>query len=329
VVWGSRQIAAAAASALAALSIGACGGGSNPKEVVVRVGDQAITRATLAHWVGVLRGGPTAPDATSAQTQAMRREALKLLIASQWLIGEAAKHGLSISTPEIHRQIDRIENAGFPGGNAELAEFLKSTGQSVADVELRARAQVAAAKLRQQAIAGVPSVTAAQIATFYAQHKRQFLIPERREARFRNKKKKAEAEKLKREVEAGKSLTSPAQRKVGELFTTARVPPGDVYEKAIDSAKPHVVAGPFKLHADYWLYEVVRVIPARQQSLATVSGKVRGKLLAERRRDAVQALVAGLKATWTAKTDCKSGYVVQKCRQYSAHETAEDPLTVP
>ncbi|HEV2974537.1 MAG TPA: SurA N-terminal domain-containing protein [Solirubrobacteraceae bacterium] len=315
---------AIAAALFAALGIGACGG-SGSGQVVARVGDQTITMGKLDHLVAVLKSGWAATEQGGGNVSALRTRALGSLISSQWLIGEAADRGLSSSGLEVRRQIDLIEHRTFLGGVAELREVLqKSTGQTVADLELQASAELAQAKLRQLALAGVPKVSRAEVAAYYAQHKQSYFIRGRREARFQNRKTRAKIEKVKREVEAGKSLTSPDQVEAGELYAGAHVPPGrgDPYEAAIDSAKPHTLAGPFKIHNDEWLYEVVKVVAPRQQSLAQVAGAIAHKLTEERTQAALAGFVKTLTAEWTARTDCAGGYVAPGCRQYRGGATA-------
>lgn len=319
----SGHIATGAAALLLAVSLAACGGGSSSGQVIARVGGEPITAGTVDHMVAVLKGGWTSPGTGGGRDQALRRQALQLLITSRWLIGEAASRGIAISGPEVRRKIDVVERMDFPGGVAELREFLKATGQTVAELELQAKAELAQAKLHQLAIASAPAVTQAQIAAYYAAHRSSFLVPERREARFTNRKTRPEIMQLKREIEAGRSITSPAQRKVGELFTSARVPPGDPYEQAIDSGKLHRVAGPFKLGADEWLYEVVKIIPGRQRTLAEVAGSIGRRLTSERTNAAVAAFTSAWTSRWTAMTDCTAGHVVSGCRQYQGGATSE------
>jgi parvulin-like peptidyl-prolyl isomerase len=307
------QIATCAAILLATMSLGACGGSSDPSQAVARVGNQPITKSTLAHWTAILRGAAWATPGR-VEEHALARKVLSLLIAFQWLIGEAARRGISITEFQSRQRIDVILGRTFPGAIPELRQFLKPTGETAEDLKLQARAQLAEARLRAMAIAGVPAPTEQQIAAYYAQHKTSFVVPEHREARFANTKSRAATLKMKREVEAGKSLTSPAQRKVGELFTGATVPPQNEYETAIDSAKPHTVAGPFKIGNDYWLYEVVKVTPARQKTLAEVSTAIAHKLTSEHRHEAEAAFVKGWSAYWSPRTDCSSGYVVPGCK---------------
>jgi foldase protein PrsA len=312
----SGHIATGATALLLALNLAACGG-SNSGQIVARVGGEAITQGTVEHTVAVLKGGWTTSGAAAGapRDQALRRQALQLLISSLWLTGEADSRAIAITGPEVRRKLESGERVDFPGGAGELREFMKSTGETEADLELQARAELARAKLRQLAIAGAPPVTQAQIAAYYAAHRQSFHVPERREARFTNRKTRPAIMQLKREVEAGKSITSAGQRKHGELFTGARVPPGDPYERAIDSGKLHHVAGPFKLGADEWLYEVVKITPGRQRTFAETSDSIRRRLTGERASRALAAFTASWRARWSAKTDCTGAYEVPGCRQ--------------
>lgn len=286
------------AALLAVLGIGACGGSSSG-QVVARVAGQPITKAKLDRSEAAMAASGEAVGAGPAP----RQQALGTLISARWLVGEAAARGLSASRTEVAKKIEAIA---------------QQTPGRLADAELQARAEVARAKLRELVLAAVPKVTQAEVAAYYARHKQLYFVAGRREARFTNRKTRAEIEKVKREVEAGKSLTSPQQVKVGELFTGASVPPGlgDPYEEAIDSAKPHTVAGPFKIHHDEWLYEVVKVVPAHQQKLAQVASAIGRKLTVERTQAALAAFDKTLTAQWTARTDCERSYVAPGCRQY-------------
>jgi hypothetical protein len=324
----TRQIALSAL-VLLGVAIYGCGGPSS-SEVVARVGDAPIAKASLTHWITVLKGGPSATTGSASSERALRREVLGLLISSRWLLGEAARHGISISRHEVRQQIGRVEQIDLAGGTSELSGFLKSTGETVADLELRAEDELASAKLRRLAIASVPSATEAQVAAYYSQHTKSFMVDGRREARFINRKSRAAAEKVKQEVEAGKSLTPPERRRVGEVFEGAHVPPhpGNEYEEAIDASPPHKVSGPYPIGNDFWLYEVVRVIPAHQKPLSEVASAIRRRLTRARRRAALAGFVDAWRTQWTAKTDCMPGYVVSLCRQYAGPAARDDPFGI-
>jgi foldase protein PrsA len=305
-------------------------GGSGSSEIIARVDGEPIAKASLDHWISILRGGPASGKASDRNT-ALRKQIVELLISARWLIGEARSHGISTSQREVRDQVSRVEHIGFVGGTAELSAFLKSTGETVADVELQARDELASAGLRRFAVNSVPPVTDAQVAVYYKQHKPSFIVPERREARFLNSKTKSAAETAKREIEAGrKDITTPERRRVGEIYAGARVPPypGNQYEEAIDASKPGVVSGPYHIGNDYWLYKVVKVIPSRQRGLAEVAQSIRRRLTSERTRQALTALVDAWTTRWKKVTDCKPGYVVPGCKQYDGPAARNDPFGV-
>jgi hypothetical protein len=45
--------------------------------------------------------------------------------------------------------------------------------------------------------------------------------------------------------------------------------------------------------------------------------------LVMRRRDAIIRLVHRFTSKWTAVTDCRTGYVVQRCRQFTGRKQPE------
>jgi hypothetical protein len=263
-----------------------------------------------------LSGGRTvAPGSESGR--ALRRQALAQLISEQWLIGEAATKGITIAAGELQDRLQRNQRDEFAGGAQEQEEYLRSTGQTEADLRRRAKAEIAEEKLRQKAISEAPVVTRAQVAAYYAQHKKSYLIREERKAYFNNTKHMASALRIKHEVEAGKrELISPSQRQVNEIYATAHVPPGNPYEKAIVSSKPRTVAGPYSIGNDFWLYEVVKIVPARQRTLGEVAKSIHTKLTHERQERALSSFISQWASTWSAKTNCSAGYVVAQCRNY-------------
>jgi foldase protein PrsA len=301
---------------LALCGLGACSG-SHDMNGVVSVGADTISSQTLAHWTAVLHAGAGAGEGKTS-----RRRALEYLIASRWLLAEAEARGIRISTAAIHRQIQQLVG----GEPAQLHSFLQLTGETRQDVELQARDELASTKLRSLVIGAARPITNEEIAAYYMQHRSSFRVPERRKARFTYRQTRASAETAKREAEAGKSLASPAQRAVKEIFLEAQVPPLDAIEEAIDKSKPHVVSGPYHISHSYAVYQVVRVTPAHFQPLADVSSSIRGRLLHERNQRSLDAFARKWTAEWRDKTRCRPGYVIGLCSEYRGSTVTSDPF---
>jgi parvulin-like peptidyl-prolyl isomerase len=305
------------------VGLAACGGGM-PGSVVVRVGQTAITETTVDHWMSEMAGGRVVPDPSSRQDQPLRQRALSFLISSQWLLGEAAEEGLKVSKQEIEQRFKDKESASFPGGEAEFHEFLKATGKEVSDVMFEIQAELASSRIRQTVASREPKITQAQIAKYYSQHKQRYVLPERRELEITNRKSKTEVDKLKREVESGRSLASVTQLESIERPATASgTDKGNALERAVYTAKPNVLAGPVKLRVDYYLFEVKRITAGSEQPLARVHSSIEKQLAAEQQRQTLAEFVKAWRKRWIARTSCRVGYVMPDCKRYKGPTAPE------
>jgi PPIC-type PPIASE domain/SurA N-terminal domain len=323
-----RRTAAGVAALLALVGLVACGSAETGPAVVVRVGETQISRATVAHWMSVMSVGRTASLSPMRQRQ-LRQQALGFLISSAWLTGEAASRGMTPSRGEVQRQLAERQTASFPGGEAEATEFMRASGQSLGDLELQARTEVASMKLRQLVARITVDVTRAQVATYYRRHRQTFVLPERREATYTGRRTEAAAEKARKEAEAGKVLASAAQQRVHEVLYGASGPPDrrDALERGIFASNPDgAVSGPFKDGGTYYVFEVTKVIPSVSLTLLQAEGEIRRRLVGKAEQQARAQLIRTWRAEWRARTDCSPGYVAQKCRQFGGQAAPEDPL---
>jgi hypothetical protein len=324
-VWILRHLPKAAGALTTAVLIAACA--SQPAgEVVARVGAVAITRSALDHWTAVLMGGRGSP-ASSGSSEATRQRALAYLISARWLVGEAAHLGAAPSREEIHERVEERVQQSFPGGQRELREFQKATGQTVADLELEATVELASSRLPGLVSANVPRTTPAQIVAYYRVHPLAFTVPEVIEVTLTDRKTPAAAAHLIEAVRAGKSFA------VLSLRLTVERPPGmtarnatEPLAGAIYAARPNVLTGPVRQGPDYAVFEVKRKVPPRLEPLRQVSAAIARQLHASALQHALAAAVRAWRARWTAMTSCSPGHVVQKCRQYSGPRTTEAPL---
>jgi foldase protein PrsA len=299
---------------IAVTGFAACGS-SVPDSVVVRVGQTAITETTVDHWMSAMAGGRIVRD-PSKQDQTLRQQALAFLISSQWLIGEATNQGLKVSKQEIEQRFKEKKNTSFPGGEAEFHEFLKTTGQTVSDVMLEVKAELASSKIRQKVASREPKITQVQIAEYYTRNKQRYVRPERRELAITNRKSRAGIDQLIREIESGKSLASVTQlESVQRQATSGDKDKSNALEKAIFSAKPNVLDSA-KLRVDYYLFKVKQITASSEQPLAQVQSSIRKQLTAEQQQRTLAEFIKAWRKKWTAITDCHTGYVVPGCRQY-------------
>jgi foldase protein PrsA len=311
---------------VAAVGLSACGSGAHGP-AVVRVGDQAISRASVDHWTGIIERGGTAGSSLAPEKGTARRRALEFLISCQWLIGEAAMQGAPVSDHAVERALVERREAN---GRAEFEHQLHETGRSVDDASLEARAELAAAAIRQRLSRRADAVGDAQVASFHAHNLRLF---RRREVRkvelIENLRSRSAAEALVRRIGSGEAFSKRAYHE--ELAENTDLSPGTQTKtalvKAIFAARANVVSKPMPLNHAWTVFVVRNIVTATARPLADVRGEVVEKLTALRRQRITAAFAKEYEARWRARTHCRSGYVVQRCAEYSGQMTANaDPF---
>jgi foldase protein PrsA len=354
----TRVRAIASVIALASVfGVLACGGdshrGAASDRVIVRVGPSAIASSTLAHWISVLapqhvtpvppryaacvsKRRTLAPQVSEAgsmeecrrQYQALKQQALSFLISSHWLIDEAADDGAGVSGREIEQRLDQ-ERRSFPSG-AEFERSLKAIAHTLADVKLEIQAELASENLYQMLREKAHKPTLAEIAVYYRQNVHRFHVPEARYFYIVEFLKSRDvARRIMAEIAQGKKSIANTSLHEGMQRTSASIQgvKRPLYE-AIFAAKPHVLVGPVRINRTYFIVEVTQIRPVQQKSLAQVQGAIESKLSAQSQRKTLSAFVRAWRTLWTAKTDCRPGFVVQKCSQYKGPKVPEDPVAL-
>ncbi len=134
-----------------------------PEQTLVCVAGQAITGATYSHWVAVAndeeRSSSKGQHATSATEP--RTEVLGFLISSEWVRGEAAELGVTVSAAQVRREFDHIRKEQFQK-RGEFEKFLKDSGQTVADLLYRVELNLLSQQIQKHVVAGHHSVASKQ-----------------------------------------------------------------------------------------------------------------------------------------------------------------------
>ena len=291
-----------------ASSLVACGGGE-PQRVVARIGGTAITKATLDHWLLV-----------SAPTPGGQRRdgVLRFLILAQWLIQEAAMHGL------------RPSQTAVAAHARELRERLLAPKRTDADLELQARAELAASELRHEVLARTREPSEAAIASYYSHHRRRFWLPERRYFYIDNLHSEAARAHVRAAVEAGRSFSHFALSEMLVRGTAKREGEGRAAnERAIFGAKPGVLTAvilePWGYHS---LFEVTRIVRARYVSFHTARAGIVERLAQEAQHNALRHVLAGWSETWRSRTHCQAHYMIDMCAEYRGRINIAPALTL-
>jgi foldase protein PrsA len=324
---------------------------------VARVGSATITWAMLRHEMSigpggthevpeppsfsacVAHGGPVAPASAGAkpsgtpeqQCRKRYREllepALSSLIRSQWLLGEGSEKALKLNQGELQKELAQYSQGA-------LKTQLAASGLTLADVRQNILTQQITDRLFAQVKARTPRVDAAYIARYYAAHKQSLAVPEERDLHIIRTASDGAAQKVLEEIKAGKSfaevrkrisLPQPVRTSEGTFIgLTPKLFTETVLAHAIFRARPHVLSGPVKISLGYYVFEVLRIRPPHVQSLGEARASLQKELPEEVHHRVLAATIAAFRKKWTARTDCKAGFVVEGCRQYRM--TASSPV---
>jgi foldase protein PrsA len=263
------------------------------------------------------------------QYKALLQEVLGFLISASWVEGEAAALGVKASDKEVKKRFQQIREQQFPKPG-EFEKFIANSGQTVSDLLLRVKGNLLAQKIQQKIVKSKSNVSQAQVAKYYNEHKQRFEVPEKRAVNIILTKTEAAAKKAKAEVSSGKSFASVAKSvsidpvtksKGGLLPEVTKGQQEQALSEAIFSAKPNVLSGPVKTPFGFYIFDVKSATSGSVQPLAQAQASVKSQLVATQQQAALSSFVKNFKKKWTAKTDCRAGFVVQDCKQYKAPKT--------
>src|SRR3954464_7902709 len=164
-------LALCALAVTAAVAVG-CGG--VPGNAVATVDGSTIDKSEFNHWLNVASKSsgantpvPDAPDFTQcvaakrkttpkpakgqpkttddqlkkqcqSEYDALRTQVIGLLVSYKWIQGEADKQGVKVTDAEVQKSFDTQRKQNFPK-DADFQKFLKTSGQSQADILMRVK----------------------------------------------------------------------------------------------------------------------------------------------------------------------------------------------
>ena len=265
----------------------------------------------------------------------LRDQVLQLLISFEWIEGEADEQGIKVSDAEVKKSFDKQKKEAFPKA-ADFDKFLKDSGQTEDDILKRVRLDTLSNKIREKVTKGEDKVTDAQVEEYYNKNKQRFAQPERRDLRIVLTKTKAKAEQAKKALEDGDSFKEVAKKysidqaskaQGGKLPAVAKGQQEKALDDAIFKAKKGKTVGPVKTQFGYYVFEVTKITPASQQSLAEAKATIKQTLASQNQQKALDKFVKSFRKRWKEKTDCREGYRTQDCK--NAPKKTPTPSATP
>lgn len=315
--------------------------GQTTKQAVPVPPDYTACVASLKQQLAALLKGKQAPTQAQLKAQCAQeyqsylQQVMQFLVSAEWVLGEAKAQGINVTDQQVAKQFATIKKQQFPTAAAYNA-FLASSGETEADLLLRVKLELISTKLRNKATAGTSNVTAAQIANYYNAHKSTFGTPEARNVTIILVKTQADAQAALAAIKSGTPIAAEAKKvsidvatkkQGGALTGVVHGQEEQALDAAIFSAPLNVVGGPVKTPFGFYVYKVTKITPGTQKTLAQVSPTIKAQLASTGQQAALTKFVNDFTKRWTAKTNCRTGFVVMDCKNYKAPKTGATGAT--
>jgi foldase protein PrsA len=303
--------------------------GSAQGRAVVIPDPPTFTRciATLRSQSRPARGQPAPTDVTlraqcRQQNDALIAQTMGTLIQNIWIEKEADSQGVKVSDADVQRQLAQTKRQSFRS-EAAFQRFLRTSGMTEADVLQRVRIQALAAALTRKIQTSAAPVTEAQIQSYYNRNRAQFALPERRDVQLILTRSQAQGNAAKSAVQGGTSWAAAAKQYStdaaskatgGELKGVSQGQQDRAFDQAAFGARKGVVVGPIKGQFGYYLIRVTGITPAQQTPLAQARAQIRALLQNQGTQTKMSTFIRDFQDRWKSKTNCRTGYVVQLCK---------------
>jgi foldase protein PrsA len=267
--------------------------------------------------------------------EGLRDQVLQFLISSEWISGEAGDQGVKVTDKEVQKQFQTTKKQSFPK-EADFQKFLKSSGMTLNDLLFRVKLDTLSNKLRTQITKGKDKVSAAQIQTYYDKNKARFAQPERRDLRIILTKTQDQAQSALSRVKGGESfgkvakavsIDQASKSQGGVLLAVAKGQQEKAFDDAIFAAAKGKLTGPVKTQFGYYVFKVQKITKATQQTVKEATPTIKQLLASQNQQTALDKFVKDFRKKWKDKTDCRSGFVTQDCKNAPKQKTTSTGAT--
>jgi foldase protein PrsA len=286
------------------------------------------------------QGGPkpSAADLKKECTQQydqLKGEVMQFLIQAAWVQQEADARGVKVSDAEVQRSFEDQKKQAFPSDKA-YKKFLASSGMTEADILFRVKLDQLQQKLTQKVTEKEGTVSDADVKDYYDKNKKRFAQPERRDLNVVLTKTKAKADQAKKALDSGTSFKDVANKysiddasksQGGKLPDVAKGQQEKSLDTAVFAAKKGKITGPVKTQFGWYVFEVSKVKPATQQSLAQAKETIRNLLKSQNQQKALNSFIKSFRSDYKDKTVCADQYRIAECKNGPKQKTNTGPAS--
>jgi parvulin-like peptidyl-prolyl isomerase len=257
----------------------------------------------------------TFPKAGSQEYQAIQQQVLQSFVQRIQLQQKAPSLDVSVSDKQVEDQLASLKKQYFGGDEKKYAAELKK--QCVTDQEVRddIRANLLSNAIFTKVTAGAV-VTAAQVRSYYDAHREVYTSPQTRVVSHILVKDKALADKLYGQLESGadfaalakKYSTDPGSKSQGGQLTITRGQTVAPFDRVAFELRTGQLSKPVKTQFGWHIIHADKpATPRKSTPFPQVKQSIRQQLLQQKRNDALQKWLDGLKKEYASKVSYATG----------------------
>lgn len=308
------------AATLAAGAPAATGPASDvPADAIAVVGGEPVARATFDQLMRRIRRSyqlqkRTFPAVGTAKYQAVKDEAVALLVWRVTLRQAAAAFGVEVPEATVEARLGQIREQW--GGPVSFGRVLARLGLSERLLRDEIRTRLLHQAVRNKLWEGV-TVSDEEIASHYARHIGDFVVPENRDVRHILVRTRTRAERLYRQLRAGASFRTLARsqsldratRKKGGVLAVYRGRGDAGFERVAFALHTGQLSRPVRTRAGWHVIQALTPIrPAVARPLEDVRTVIRDLIRLAKANALMERWVKDAKAEWAKKTVYALGF---------------------
>lgn len=313
-----------AAAALAALTVVAAGCGDTdevPSDAAAVVDGTPIQKSTVQDLLQRTEKTYKAqkrqfPKQGTSEYQSLRTQAVAFLVQREEYAREADKLGVEITDAQIQKKIDEVRKQYFGGDQKKFEQGLKEQSYSIAALRQDARADLVNAGIYKDITADV-KVSDGEAQQYYDQNIDRYRVADSREVRHILVKTKAEADKLRGELENGADFAALAKqhsedtgsKEQGGKLTVSKGQTVEAFDKAAFSLDTNELSEPVKTQYGYHIIQPLSDVKKGSVTPFTKARtEIKAQLLEQKKSEAVSAWVSKVEKAYKGKVQYATGY---------------------
>jgi parvulin-like peptidyl-prolyl isomerase len=310
-------------AALVAMLAAGCGGGNEsvPSDAVAQVGDETITKAQFDQLLGQAKRSYSSqkrpfPKAGSPEYEQLKNQAVQYLVQRAEFAQKAKDLDIDISDKQIQDRLKQIKKQYFGGSQAKYEKQLKQQGLTDTQVRDDIRAQLVSEAIFKK-VTGDVKTSDADVKKYYDDHRTQYGVPEQRDIAHILVKKKALADKLYDQIQAGANFAAlakkysqdPGSKNQGGKLTVSKGQTVAPFDQTAFLMHVGQVSHPVKTEFGYHIIKALGPIkPAKTTPFSQVKESIRQQLAQQKKNEAMSSWVNDVKKEYSKKIDYQVGY---------------------